>query len=197
MKKITHLTTTLILLTCPILGHAITYTYDDLNRVSSATYSDGSYVKYSYDAGGNITQIISTAQNSDKNYNALPDDWEKKYNLKAKQGSASNTDSDNDGLTDLQEYQYHTNPVKADSDSDGISDKWEVTHGSNPILIDAKSDSNKNGYTNLQEYRANLNPKLDTDNDGMFDIDEIKYHTNLNDSTDCPDWYCHPKSSKK
>ena len=35
----------------------VTYTYDALNRVLSATYSDGRVIQYSYDAAGNLYGI--------------------------------------------------------------------------------------------------------------------------------------------
>lgn len=167
MKQIAQFTISIILVACPILGHATTYTYDALNRLTSATYSNGDFVKYSYDAGGNIIRIQSSARNGHEEQ-----------------------DSDRDGLTDLQETQYHTNPLKVDTDGDGIPDKWEIITGSVPTKADALADSDNNGYTNLQEYRAAVNPRLDTDHDGMFDGDEIKYKTNPRNSSDCPTWYC-------
>ena len=39
------------------------------------------------------------------------------------------------------------------------------------------------------------NPKLDTDNDGMFDQWEIENGFDLNDSSDCPSWFCGPNSN--
>lgn len=46
-------------------------------------------------------------------------------------------DSDNDGLTELQEYQSSTNPFAADTDSDGLSDGFEVnTNGSDPLVAE-------------------------------------------------------------
>lgn len=34
------------------------YVYDELNRVTKVTYDDGSYVEYSYDSNGNITDVV-------------------------------------------------------------------------------------------------------------------------------------------
>jgi len=163
MKKITHLTVSLILITCPIVGQATEYRYDELNRLTQATYTNGDSVSYRYDAGGNIDEITSSMQSRDSDGDGLTDDWEIAHNL---------------------------NPNKKDTDGDKMDDKWEVTHGTNALIQDAGYDINTNGYTNLQEYLAQSNPKLDTDNDGMFDIDEITYKTNIKDSGDCPNWYC-------
>lgn len=50
------------------------------------------------------------------------------------------TDSDNDGLTDLFEYDAHTDPYNADSDGDGVSDGAEVLlYESNPKVSNQKS----------------------------------------------------------
>ena len=44
------------------------------------------------------------------------------------------TDSDNDGLTDIEEYKvYGTDPKKADTDGDGYSDGDEIKNGYNPL----------------------------------------------------------------
>lgn len=45
-------------------------------------------------------------------------------------------DSDNDGVTDMQERSYGTNPFKADSDADGRSDLKEIEAGTNPVKKD-------------------------------------------------------------
>jgi YD repeat-containing protein len=196
MKKIATLTASLILVACPILGHATTYIYDNLNRVTKATYTNGDSVAYSYDAGGNITALNSTAKDKDHDNDGLPDSWETEHHLDSNKANTTD-DNDQDGLSNLDEYKNNTNPSKKDTDGDGVDDKWELANGMKPTVVDAQSDSNKNGYTNLQDYLAQKNPKLDTDHDGMFDIDEIKYKTNPNDGTDCPKWYCHGNGNGK
>jgi hypothetical protein len=42
----------------------ISYTYDELGRIKTATYSNGSTITYSYDAAGNRTVLEQTAPNS-------------------------------------------------------------------------------------------------------------------------------------
>jgi hypothetical protein len=44
------------------------------------------------------------------------------------------TDTDNDGLTDLEELQLGIDPANPDSDGDGIADGDEVQAGTNPAL---------------------------------------------------------------
>jgi YD repeat-containing protein len=38
-----------------LFADAVTYTYDDAGRLSSATYPNGAAITYTYDAAGNLT----------------------------------------------------------------------------------------------------------------------------------------------
>lgn len=87
------------------------------------------------------------------------------------------TDTDHDGLTDDEEYQYGTNPRKADTDGDGLLDGQEVKkYHTNPLKADTDDDGLSDGDEVLI-YKTN--PKLaDTDGDGINDGDEVHlYHT--------------------
>ena len=42
-------------------------------------------------------------------------------------------DTDNDGLSDYEEFLMGTNPVDCDTDGDGMIDGWEVMYGLNPL----------------------------------------------------------------
>lgn len=62
MKTQKRKTAVLTVLMLAILGSAVPvqaeqYVYDDLNRVKTVTYDDGSFVTYTYDANGNIEDI--------------------------------------------------------------------------------------------------------------------------------------------
>src|SRR5262249_41849572 len=47
-----------------------------------------------------------------------------------------------------------------DSDGDGMPDDWERSHGLNPSdPADAVGDNDGDGYTNLEEYLNNTNPR--------------------------------------
>lgn len=48
---------TLLLASLTIPAGAATYTYDQLNRLTSVTYENGLELTYTYDAGGNITSV--------------------------------------------------------------------------------------------------------------------------------------------
>lgn len=63
-----------------------------------------------------------------------------------------------------------------DSDRDGIPNRFERTHGMNPHRsADARADFDRDGLTNLREYRLRTMLRdEDTDNDGHDDGDEVR-----------------------
>lgn len=69
-------------------------------------------------------------------------------------------DTDDDGLTDSEEYNlYATDVTSADSDSDGMPDGYEVNYGFNPLnAADAATDSDSDGVSNLGEYLDGTDP---------------------------------------
>lgn len=62
----------------------------------------------------------------------------------------SQDDNDNDGLGDV---------CDTDDDNDGMPDEWEKQYGLNPLVNDASDDPDADGFSNIQEYRANTDPK--------------------------------------
>lgn len=66
-------------------------------------------------------------------------------------------DSDRDGLTDVEEAIYGTNPNHPDSDDDGLSDRTEIqVYLSNPLIKDTDSDGFEDGF----EVSTGFNPTL-------------------------------------
>jgi subtilisin family serine protease len=88
-----------------------------------------------------------------------------------------NSDTDNDGLTDGEEVNtYGTNPGRPDTDYDGLSDSWEVAHGYDPLdpadgAVDTDGDGIGNGDETSVYNTDYLDP--DTDNDGLTDGQEV------------------------
>jgi len=110
----------------------------------------------------------------DPDGSGLPVLWEMIYFRHT--GVDASADPDGDGLSNLQEYQYHTNPTKADTDSDGLPDAWEIAHGLDPQFNDATLDYNNSGLNNLQEYQDGLDPfNSDMNGDGLLDSFEKEY----------------------
>jgi len=128
----------------------------------------------------------------------VPEEWLERYNVTLDNFIDARSDNDNDGLTLVQEYEYHTDPTNADTDADGYADGTEVNNGYSPsgeglmdtndndipdkwekenmgkLITDKFDDSDKDGLTYYDEYLYGTNPKKsDTDNDGYNDGDEV------------------------
>ena len=68
---------------------------------------------------------------------------------------AATIDSDSDGLPDVVEVQYGTNPNSADTDNDGLSDYEEIKiYHTDPLNPDTDGD----GFSDSQEVKAGYNP---------------------------------------
>ncbi|MCA9495011.1 MAG: VWA domain-containing protein, partial [Myxococcales bacterium] len=60
--------------------------------------------------------------------------------------AALGPDTDGDGLTDLEEQVWGTNPALPDTDGDGLSDGDEVeVHGTDPLDVDTDNDGLDDG----------------------------------------------------
>ncbi len=143
--------------------------------------------------------------NGDVDADGLPDWWEEKYGLNSSDNSDADIDSDNDGVSNLIEFQFDTNPFKKDTDDDGHDDGMEIKNGYNPNgegrldtdndgmydwweikngldkndPTDAKDDIDKDGLTTEEEFLYKSNPnKADSDNDGTNDGDEVEQGSN-------------------
>jgi hypothetical protein len=68
----------------------------------------------------------------------MPDTWEDDNGLDKDDPDDAASDNDDDGLTNLEEYHYGTDPNNADTDGGGIKDGDEVARGTDPL--DASDD---------------------------------------------------------
>ena len=87
-------------------------------------------------------------------------------------------DSDGDGIPDATELKLGMDPYGEDADGDGFTDYEEIFElGTDPTAQDADSDrdSDKDGLTNVEEYKVGTNLySADTDGDGLTDREELK-----------------------
>ncbi|MGB4499162.1 MAG: DUF1566 domain-containing protein [Methylococcaceae bacterium] len=67
-------------------------------------------------------------------------------------------DTDNDGVLDEFDAFPLDNQWQDDTDEDGMPDKWETQYGLDMNVNDAKLDKNKNGISNLDEFKAKFDP---------------------------------------
>jgi hypothetical protein len=91
------------------------------------------------------------------------------------------SDSDLDGLSDLQEFQLGTDPTNPDSDGDAMKDGWEVKWGGNPnVWNNPNFDSDGDGLSDYNEFVHGSDPfHKDTDHDGLSDLAEVQQGRNL------------------
>ena len=94
-------------------------------------------------------------------------------------------DFDEDGLTNLQEYEHGTEPYNEDTDGDGLKDGEEInTYGTDPLKVDTDDDGLDDGDEIYFETDP-LNP--DTDGNGVFDGNEKRLQTFIHEveNEDC------------
>ncbi len=103
---------------------------------------------------------------------------------------ANNPDTDRDELTDKEELQtYATDPLREDTDLDGLADGNEVhTYTTDPLKSDTDTDGLLDGKEVLIYFTNPLNS--DSDGDGLSDGDEVKkYRTDPMDSDSENDFF--------
>jgi hypothetical protein len=79
------------------------------------------------DGLNNLAEVTTHQTNPlkrDSDDDGMPDDWEILHGLNPNDSADAHLDHDNDGLTNLEEYQNGTDPNNADGDGDGITDWW-------------------------------------------------------------------------
>ncbi|MHA1863912.1 MAG: M28 family peptidase [Candidatus Thorarchaeota archaeon] len=101
------------------------------------------------------------------------------------------TDADNDTISDAMEIILGLDLNSPDGDNDDMPDAWELSIGLDPRNpLDAFNDPDLDNLTNLQEYNLGLNPfSDDSDFDGMIDSWELANGLNplVNDAYEDPD----------
>ncbi|MBA2595180.1 MAG: hypothetical protein H0V00_00955 [Chloroflexia bacterium] len=86
--------------------------------------------------------------------------------------SSTSGDIDGDGLSDIDEAAYGSDPLNRDFDADGLLDGEEVyVHGADPLNNDSDGDGLLDGEEVNQYGTGPVNS--DTDGDGLGDADEI------------------------
>lgn len=98
------------------------------------------------------------ASSDDKDGDGIPNKYELQYGLDPTNAEDASADSDDDGLSNLTEYQIGSNIKQKDSDGDGMPDMWEYENGLDINKNDAERDPDGDYLTNLGEYRHGTDP---------------------------------------
>lgn len=106
--------------------------------------------------------------------------WEKKFGLKDDNESDALLDPDKDGLTNLEEFFYQTDPFNDDTNRNGIKDGIEIRNKGGIIdknklnLSQNEDDSDNDQLSYFYEVIYGTNPQNnDSDKDGRSDYQEI------------------------
>ncbi len=195
-----------------------------INFTANASDSDGTVTRYVWDFGdqsssytANPSHIFATSGRFTVSLRVTDNDGGETTVEKTITVYDPEMDSDEDGLTNGQEFAYGLNPGVTDSDGDGISDFVEWGAGDAPIDTDADgtidaldldsdndgkpdvaegtNDADKDGALNYIDMDDADGPTGDQDMDGILNIDETTYGLNPNlsdsdhdDASDLAEW---------
>ena len=140
--------------------------------------------EYLYGAGRQLNPC-----NPDTDGDALPDGFEIKYDacLHPLVWDSATADPDNDGKTNLQDYQNHTNPCdydapppnELDTDHDGLTDQVENLFGTNVNNPDSDGDNLPDKWELEHGFDPNnqAGSTADPDGDGLNNREEFAHGT--------------------
>ena len=178
------------------------FTFDARYQASGLT--PDAWVSYQAEGLSSRFSAATVTRAADANHNGIPDEWEAQYNLIGA-NAAADADPDNDGRTNLEEYNAGTNPTVAEnylvsiaespallvdtwiaSTAGGFGELLEVWGLSGLFATDTAGrapDADKDGLPDWWENLYGLNPNvadahLDSDSDGRTNLEEYNAGTN-------------------
>jgi len=145
----------------------------------------------------------------------MADKWELDNGLNPLNAADAILDTDNDGLNNLGEFTYKTNPNyrdsdgdwandgaevftygtdpnSSDTDGDGRNDAWEIFDGTDPTLMWGYPDTDTDGIDDDWETANNLDNgntadgSLDSDSDTFSNYEEFRLDTDPNETLSSP-----------
>lgn len=155
-------------------------------------------------SGDRFTDIFNLILTGDSDADGLPDAFEKRFAEDlARLSGQNNADADQDGLSDLQEFEHANgefpdiDPTKPDTDGDNLLDGEEIAGaGQRPPTNPTQTDSDGDGLSDKAENntgtfagasQTGTNPTLsDTDGDGAADGKEVAKGSNPTDADSLP-----------
>jgi hypothetical protein len=147
-------------------GYGDLFEFTHATKINSATDTDSNDIP----DGVETYYDMDPAINVDTDADGLPDDYETAFGL-----TDPAADADNDGLSNLQEYQLGTRPDYFDTDGDLLPDGWEVEYRLDLLTINSiDSDTDGDGLDLFDEYLNGTDPfTADSDGDGTLDGAEV------------------------
>jgi len=106
------------------------------------------------DANGNISHPL--IKDTDKD--GMPDGWEMRYGLDPGDASDAAYDYNDDGLTNLEEYEKGKDPLERDVDDDYIDNLAERMGYLGFVTDPFNKDTDDDGLTDLEEIAMCINP---------------------------------------
>ena len=155
-------------------------------------------------AGDRFTDVFNLILTGDSDADGLPDAFEQRFTEDlARLSGQNNADADQDGLSDLQEFEHingefpDLNPINPDTDGDTLLDGEEIAGaGQRPPTNPTITDTDGDGLTDKVENNTGVfasasqtgtNPTLsDTDGDGAADGKEVIGGSNPTDANSLP-----------
>lgn len=123
---------------------------------------------------------LGDACDPDLDGDTMLDSWEITYSLNNYNALDAGFDPDTDQLTNLEEFNWGTNPQNPDHDGDEIKDGIEVLFSLNPLdANDAQLNYDEDLLTNIEETVFGTDPyDADTDKDNADDYYEVSVGRN-------------------
>ena len=149
--------------------------YDMVGNLLQAQVADGDQVTL----GEQPVYLVINDVVDDSDNDGLPDAWEIDHGFNPYDAADAALDTDNDLLSNLDEYTSGTDPRDDDSDDDGMPDGWELANLFDPNTANGTDDPDSDGLNNADEYQYHTDPhNSDSDGDGISDGDEVAAGTN-------------------
>ncbi len=166
----------------------MTVTFRGADNVRTGDFSFDRIIARSGNNTTSFTGMTLSLGSGDADGDGMTDGWETVYGLDPNDPSDASEDIlDNDGLTNLQEFQNNAFPNNPDTDGDGLLDGPEVeVHGTLANNTDSDGDQLLDGAEVAGTTLAN---NADTDGDGYSDSQELAAGTNPNLITSVPTRY--------
>jgi hypothetical protein len=127
--------------------------------------------------GVDLTPIFMLLLLNDNDNDGMDDDWEISHFGTLAYSAGDDPDSDN--LSNINEYNNHTDPNNPDTDGDGLTDGFEVLNSLNPNDTDTDDDTMGDGLEVTYGFNPLVNDAYgDIDNDDLPNFWEVNLGTN-------------------